>query len=138
MADQRTAVDGDDVLVHYTGTLDDGSEFDSSRGREPLGFQLGAGQVIPGFEDAVRGLEPGQSRTVRIEPDEAYGPRRDELVLAVPAEQAPPGLEAGDMVSMGGQRAVVIATGNDVVVLDANHPLAGQALQFTLELVGFA
>lgn len=137
MAEARTARAGDTVLVHYTGTLDDGQQFDSSRGREPFSFRLGAGQVISGFDDAVAGLEVGSSRTVRLDAEEAYGPRRDDLLLRVPADQAPDGLSTGDAVLLGGeQQARVVDITDAEVVVDANHPLAGQALTFELELVG--
>ncbi len=136
MADARTARSGDTVAVHYRGTLDDGKEFDSSAGREPLSFQLGSGQVIPGFDDAVEGLEIGGSITVRLAPEEAYGPRDDQLVLRFPASDAPEGLERGNVVVLGGeQQATVVEINEDEIVLDANHPLAGKALTFSLELV---
>ena len=139
MADARTARSGDTVLVHYTGTLDSGTQFDSSVGREPFSFQVGAGQVIPGFDKAIEGLEVGDTRMVRLEADEAYGQRRDDLVLRVPADQAPDGLHTGDSVLLGGeQRATVVDITDSEVVVDANHPLAGQALTFQLELVGIA
>ena len=132
----RVASDGDAVLVHYHGTLDSGEVFDSSRGREPLGFVLGSGQVIPGFDDAVRGLAPGENVTVRIPAPEAYGERRDDLVLEVPREGAPAGLGAGAQVRLGnGAVGTVVSIGEETVVVDANHPLAGQALTFELELV---
>jgi peptidylprolyl isomerase len=136
MADARTARSGDTVAVHYRGTLDDGKEFDSSAGREPLSFQLGSGQVIPGFDDAVEGLEVGGKITVRLAPEEAYGPRDDQLLLRFPASDAPEGLEPGNVVVLGGeQQATVVDINEDEIVLDANHPLAGQALTFALELV---
>ncbi len=130
------AQDGDSVEVHYTGTLDDGSEFDSSRGRDPLSFVVGSGQVISGFDDAVRGLAVGDSRTVRIEPENAYGEVNPELVLEFPADQAPEGLSPGDLVTLGnGQQATVLEVTDETVTIDANHPLAGQALTFDVELV---
>jgi FKBP-type peptidyl-prolyl cis-trans isomerase 2 len=139
MPESRTARSGDTVLVHYTGKLDNGEQFDSSREREPFAFKVGAGQVISGFEQAIDGLEVGESRTIRIEPDDAYGQRRDDLVLHVPAEQAPDGLSAGDSVLLGGsQQATVVDITDREVVVDANHPLAGQALTFELELLNIA
>lgn len=131
----RTATHGDNVEVHYTGRLDDGQVFDSSQGREPLTFTLGEGQVIPGFEAAVSGLAVGASRSVRIEADDAYGHRDDDLVLGVPRADAPEGLEAGTRVMLGNHPATVVDVTDDQVVVDANHPLAGQALTFDLELV---
>jgi FKBP-type peptidyl-prolyl cis-trans isomerase 2 len=139
MPDARTARQGDTVLVHYTGRLDNGDQFDSSLEREPFAFQVGAGQVISGFEQAVDGLEVGERRTVRIEPQDAYGQRRDDLVLRVPADQAPDGLNTGDSVLLGGsQQATVVDVTDAEVVVDANHPLAGKALTFELELLNIA
>lgn len=139
MPQARTARSGDTVLVHYTGRLDSGEQFDSSRDREPFTFKVGAGQVISGFEQAVDGLGVGESRTVRIEPDDAYGQRRDDLVLRVPSDQAPDGLHTGDSVLLGGsQQATVVDITDGEVVVDANHPLAGEALTFELELLNIA
>ena len=130
------ARDTDLVEVHYTGTLDDGSEFDSSRGGTPLQFVVGAGQVIPGFDQAVRGLAIGDSRTVRIPPEDAYGEYDPAFILEFPADGAPEGLAAGDQVTLtNGQRAVVLEVTADTVTIDANHPLAGEALTFEIELV---
>lgn len=135
------AQNGDTVLVHYTGKLDDGTVFDSSQGREPLEFTLGSGQVIPGFDDAVSGMEPGSSREITIPADQAYGARRDELLLQVDRSQFPDGADpqVGQQfqMSQGGQTVVVNVTDveADHVTLDANHPLAGQDLTFELELV---
>jgi FKBP-type peptidyl-prolyl cis-trans isomerase 2 len=134
--DVRRAADGDRVMVHYRGTLDDGSEFDSSEGRDPLEFVVGSGQVISGFDDAVRGLAVGESVTVRIPPEDAYGPRVDEAIIEIPIDQAPEGLQVGDQVQLvSGGRATVLEVREDAVVIDANHPLAGQALTFEIELV---
>jgi FKBP-type peptidyl-prolyl cis-trans isomerase 2 len=133
---------GDTVHVHYRGTLDDGSEFDSSAGGEPIVFTLGAGEVIPGFENAIEGMNTGDKKTERIEASNAYGDRREELVFTVPREQMPEGeeIEVGDMLKVGfpdGSSAAVQVAGveTDSVTLDANHPLAGKSLTFELELV---
>ena len=135
--DGRVVKDGDRVRVHYRGTLDDGTEFDSSSGRTPLAFQVGSGQVIRGFDDAVRGLEVGQKRTVRMEAKDAYGEVKPELIREVPIAQAPPGLKAGDKVRLGtGQTVPVIEVTAEIVKIDANHELAGKALTFEVELVG--
>lgn len=131
----RTAQDGDHVAVHYTGTLDDGSQFDSSAGREPLEFVVGSGQVIVGFDQAVRGLAEGEARSVRMEASDAYGERDDNLVVSVPVSQAPAGLSVGDQVAAGGRPATVVAVDDDTVTIDANHQLAGEALTFAVELV---
>jgi peptidylprolyl isomerase len=134
---------GDTVHVHYRGTLDDGTEFDSSAGAEPIVFTLGAGEVIPGFEEAIEGMSAGQKKTQHIAADNAYGDHRDELVFTVPKDQMPEngsGIEVGDMLRVGfpdGSSANVQVAGveNDSVTLDANHPLAGKNLTFELELV---
>lgn len=134
--DGETATDGDTVSVHYRGTLDDGSEFDSSEGRDPLSFVVGSGQVIAGFDDAVRGLAVGESRTVRIEPEDAYGEYTEEAVIDFPADSAPDGLQVGDPVTLGnGGRGTVLEITDEFVKIDANHPLAGEALTFEIELV---
>lgn len=136
------AENGRTVRVHYTGKLADGSVFDSSNGRDPLEFQVGSGQVIPGFDSAVAGMTPGESRTVRIPPEQAYGERREELLLKVDRSQFPDGAnpEPGQQFQMsqqGGQSFVVnvAEVDGDQIVLDANHPLAGEELTFELELV---
>lgn len=132
---------GDTVLVHYTGTLRDGSVFDSSQGREPLEFTLGGGQVIPGFDDAVTGMKVGDQKTVTIPADEAYGPKRDELMLAVGRDQFPPHItpEPGMELQMAQEGEAFLVTvrevADDHVLLDANHPLAGEELTFALTLV---
>jgi len=133
---------GDTVHVHYKGTLDDGTQFDSSEDSEPIVFTIGAGQVIPGFEQAVEGMSQGDRKTERIEAGEAYGEHRDELVFTVSRDQMPPGtdVEVGDMLRVGfpdGSNAAVqvAAVDENTVTLDANHPLAGKNLTFELELV---
>jgi peptidylprolyl isomerase len=138
----RNAASGDNVKVHYRGTLDDGSEFDSSAGRDPLEFRLGTGQVIAGFDRTVEGMKPGETRSTRLEAEDAYGEHRPELVLALPREQFPTELapEIGQGLEVqqeDGQRIPVTITAveDDTVTLDANHPLAGQALTFEIELV---
>jgi peptidylprolyl isomerase len=137
----RQVAMGDTVRVHYTGTLEDGTVFDSSRSREPFEFTTGSGQVIAGFEEAVVGLAVGESVTVRIPPEEAYGPYREDLVIAVPKDQFPKNFsfEVGSPVTMqtnAGLRTLPIAgVENDAVLLDANHPLAGKTLTFEIELL---
>jgi FKBP-type peptidyl-prolyl cis-trans isomerase 2 len=132
---------GDTVRVHYTGRLDGGEVFDSSRGRDPFEFTLGEGQVIPGFDRAVTGMEPGDEKTVTIPSDQAYGERRDEMVGEVPRAQFPPHIDpqVGQQLQMQqeGQNFVVTVAevSDDAVKLDANHPLAGKDLTFDLELV---
>ena len=132
---------GDTVRVHYTGTLDNGEQFDSSRGTDPLTFTLGEGSVIQGFDDAVDGMSVGESKRVTIPATEAYGDRRDELTLRVPRSELPTDLEleVGSQLRMEQGAESVIVTVRDMdegsVMLDANHPLAGEALTFDLELV---
>ncbi len=133
---------GDQVKVHYTGKLEDGTVFDSSEGRAPLSFTLGQGQVIPGFEEAVTGLTQGESRTTKIPPAQAYGAHNAEMVMAVDRGQMPPDLdpEVGHQLQLtlqnGQQVPVVVAeVTEETVTIDANHPLAGKALVFDIELV---
>ncbi len=133
---------GDTVHVHYKGTLDDGSVFDTSEGHDPISFTLGEGDVIPGFENAIEGMSIGDKKTSRMEPGDAYGDRREELVFTVGKDQMPEGeVEVGDMLQVGfpdgSSSAVTVAAVTDSSVhLDANHPLAGKALTFELQLVG--
>ena len=138
----KMANDGDTVRVHYTGKLEDNTEFDSSLEREPLEFTLGEGTILPGFEEAVRGMHVGQSKTVTISPEEAYGPYLDEMVLVVEREQLPPELNpaVGQQLQMQQQdgRAVnvlVTDVSEATITVDANHPLAGKDLTFEIELV---
>ena len=133
---------GDSVKIHYTGTLDDGTTFDSSEGHEPLAFQLGSGQVIPGFDEAVLGMSAGESKSVKIPVDKAYGPRNEELVMNAPLDQVPPDLnpEVGQKLQMGGPNGElivveVVAITDEHITLDANPPLAGKDLNFDIELV---
>ncbi len=139
MTDVRIAQDGDSVQVHYTGTLDDGEVFDTSRERdETLGFTVGSGQVISGFDEAVRGLAVGSSRKVRMEPAQAYGERDEELLVTLSADDAPDGIKVGDQVQLGERPAVVVGVTGGKVTVDSNHPLAGKALTFDVELVSIA
>jgi peptidylprolyl isomerase len=133
---------GNTVKVHYTGTLDDGSVFDSSAGREPLQFTLGSGQVIAGFDEAVAGMVAGDKKKVRIPVDKAYGPRNEEMVIVAPREHVPADItpELGQKLQMGGRNGeliMVTITGltKTHITLDANPPLAGKDLTFELELV---
>lgn len=139
------AKSGNTVKIHYTGTLDDGTEFDSSAGREPLEFAIGSGQVIPGFDSAVDGMTVGDSKTVTIPAGEAYGERHDQLVQEVPKTALPDDMkpEIGmQLQSQGPDGQVmnlqVIAVEVESITVDGNHPLAGQALTFAIELVEIA
>lgn len=133
---------GDTVRVHYTGTLEDGTQFDSSRGSEPLEFQMGRGQLILGFERAVADLAPGESCTVTLSPDEAYGDVDPQMQRDVPRTEMPDDLELEAGMILQGRdsegrvdRFTVVAFDDEVVRLDGNHPLAGKALTFEIELV---
>lgn len=137
-----TAKANDIVQVHYTGKLDDGTMFDTSHGRDPLQFQVGVGQVIPGFDNAITGMSIGETKSVRIEPEQAYGPRNQEAILQIPRNQFPDDFnpEVGNVVGLKnnqGQelKAIIVEVADEHMVLDANHPLAGFALNFELELV---
>jgi peptidylprolyl isomerase len=136
---------GDTVKVHYTGTLDDGRVFDTSKDREPLEFKVGEGQIIPGFEQGVVGMEEGETRDIEVAPEEAYGARREELVLEVPVGEFPDHItpEVGMQLQIKQQDGtpfgvVVTDVADEAVTLDANHPLAGQTLYFQVELVEIA
>ena len=133
---------GDMVKVHYTGRLTDGTQFDSSSGQEPLQFTIGQGQVIPGFENAVIGMSPGEKNSTSIPVDQGYGDHREEMVVQVPLEDLPAEMhpEVGQKVearSEDGRQIVMTVIGltDEAVTLDANHPLAGKELVFDVELV---
>lgn len=136
------AAKGDTVKVHYTGKLADGSVFDSSQQRGPLEFTLGQGQLLSGFEQAVEGMQVGQSTTAQIAAADAYGERDEQQVIQVPREQLPQDLnpEVGQRLRMQGQNGQdlvvnVTAVNEAAITLDANHPLAGEDLTFEIELV---
>ncbi len=136
---------GDTVKVHYTGKLEDGTVFDSSQGRQPLEFQLGSGSVIPGFEEAIVGMQEGETKTAQIPADQAYGPYHDEMLMTVPRDQFPPDLEPEvgqelELRQQDGQAFVVQVkdVSDGEVTLDANHPLAGEDLTFDIQLVQIA
>jgi peptidylprolyl isomerase len=133
---------GDTVRIHYTGTLSDGSTFDSSQGRDPLEFTVGSGQIIAGLDRAIPGMTVGETRTVTVPAAEAYGDHNPEGVQSVPRAQVPdhipldPGTQL--QVQTGDGRTLPVTVTEvtaDVVVLDANHPLAGKDLTFEVELV---
>jgi peptidylprolyl isomerase len=140
---QATA--GNKVKIHYTGTLEDGSQFDSSEGREPLEFELGSGQVIPGFDNAVEGMAVGESKSVSIAPEDAYGPRVEQAIQEVPKSALPPDLEpvVGMRLQAQGQgqqtlQLTVTEVGDETITVDGNHPLAGKTLNFKISLVEIA
>ncbi|AUD01779.1 FKBP-type peptidyl-prolyl cis-trans isomerase [Spirosoma pollinicola] len=138
------AKSGDTVQVHYTGTLSDGTVFDSSEGRTPLEFTVGSGQVIKGFDDGVTGMNQGEKKTISIPVDDAYGPANEDMIFTLERSDLPADipLELGMTLNMhedGNPRPipVIIRSLTDTnVTLDANHPLAGQDLTFDIELVG--
>lgn len=139
------AKSGDTVKIHYTGTLEDGTQFDSSKGRDPLEFQLGSGQVIAGFDKAVEGMAVGEEKSVTIPSDEAYGPRHEQMVQEVPKSALPDNLEPAEGMALQAQgqdgqpiNLTVTAVGDDSITVDANHPLAGKSLNFDIELVAIA
>jgi peptidylprolyl isomerase len=136
---------GDTVQFHYTGTLRDGTTFDSSRGREPLRVQVGSGQIIPGLDGALPGMVEGETRTVTVPPDQAYGAVVPQARQGVPRGDFPDHipLEPGTRLEVQGpdgqaMQVVVAEVSDEVVVLDANHPLAGQDLTFEIEIVAIA
>ncbi|MBN1564837.1 MAG: peptidylprolyl isomerase [Anaerolineae bacterium] len=134
------AKQNDTVQVHYTGKLDDGTIFDSSRNGDPLQFTLGVGQVIPGFDNAILGMAVGDTKTVHIPVDQAYGEHREDLIMEVTLDQFPAVPEIGqhfELRTQSGQAipTTVAAVTDSTATLDANHPLAGQPLTFDLELV---
>jgi peptidylprolyl isomerase len=133
---------GDTVRVHYHGRLTDGTTFDSSEGRDPLEFEVGSGMVIAGFDNGVIGMVIGDKRTVNIAVEEAYGPKNAEMVIEFPRDQVPEGmpLEKGMRLNLNnseGQVVPVVITDvlDETILLDANHPLAGEDLVFDIELV---
>jgi FKBP-type peptidyl-prolyl cis-trans isomerase 2 len=137
-----TAEKGSTVKVHYTGKLEDGTIFDSSKERAPLEFTIGEGTVIPGFEAAVIGMQPGESKSATLPPEDAYGERRSDRLLTVDREQLPDDMdpEVGQQLELkqpdGRKVPVTVARVSDSdVTLDANHPLAGRELAFEMELV---
>lgn len=130
---------GSKVKVHYTGKFEDNNIFDTSKDKEPLEFTVGEGQLIPGFEQGVVGLNSGDKKTVELEPEQAYGPVRDELINEVPMEKLPEGVKQGQMLQaqteQGAMNVVVTEVKEKTATVDANHPLAGKKLIFDLEVV---
>ncbi len=136
---------GDKVKVHYTGKLTSGDQFDSSAGRSPLEFTVGAGQMIPGFDAAIPGMNIGEKKTIKIAPENAYGEKNEEAIIEFPKENIPADmkLEPGMKLQLrneSGQPFPVVVTEikDEVIILDANHELAGKELVFDIELVEIA
>ena len=137
-----TAMDGSSVKVHYRGTLNDGTVFDSSYDRgETITFTIGAGQMIPGFDSAVNGMTLGEKKTVNLKPEQAYGDRIDEAVRDVPKTSFPDDFEFNNGVPVEGNvngnavRGIIEEVNEDSVTIDFNHPMAGRDLNFEIELV---
>jgi len=133
---------GDNVKVHYTGKLVNGEQFDSSVGREPLEFVVGAGMMIKGFDAAMPGMKVGEKKTINIAPEEGYGPKNPEAIIEFPKAQVPADmkLEPGMPLTLSDQAGnpvpvIVIEVQEEIIILDANHFLAGQELVFDIELV---
>jgi FKBP-type peptidyl-prolyl cis-trans isomerase 2 len=142
---ETPAKKGDTVKVHYTGTLEDGTVFDSSREREPLEFTIGEGQLIPGFEQTVIGMTVGESRSTKILAEDAYGAYREDLVLEVDRDRFPPDMQPEVGLQLEVRRPdgltqmfMIMETSEESVTLDANHPLAGEDLFFDIELMQIA
>jgi peptidylprolyl isomerase len=136
------AAAGNQVVFHYTGSLADGTVFDSSSGRDPLKVELGSGQIIKGVDQALAGMAPGDSKTVTVRAEKAYGPHRDELIHEIGRDKLAPEMkvDVGDRLEGtdgAGRRLqlTVVEVNDDAVKLDANHPLAGEDLTFDLKLV---
>jgi peptidylprolyl isomerase len=139
------AKEGDLVKVHYTGNLEDGTEFDSSSDKEPLEFTIGKGEVIPGFEQAVSGMSPGESKTVTVPPGQAYGQHKEEMVAVLERKDVPADIELAvgnhlEVSQENGDSFPVMVTdlSDTAVTLDANHPLAGKSLVFKITLLEVA
>ena len=139
------AQSGDKVKVHYTGKFEDDTVFDTSKDKEPLEFMIGSGEVIPGFEKSIIGMEEGEEKTIIIPPEEAYGPKREELILKREKSEFPENIRpvVGKQVGIRLNQpdvplinAIITEVSEDTVTLDANHPLAGKTLVFDIELVG--
>jgi peptidylprolyl isomerase len=137
----RQAEMGDTVKVHYTGSLQDGTVFDSSRDREAMEVTLGSGHLIGGFENALVGMSVGDTKKLKIVSDDAYGPRRDELVIYVKKAEFPANLEPREGLGLNLKgpeeqviQAIITEVSEDSVIIDANHPLAGRDLNFDIEL----
>jgi len=135
---------GDSVTVDYTGKLEDGTIFDSSltEGREPLSAKLGEGKLIKGFEDGLIGMSVGETKTIEIEPENAYGSYNELMIAEVPKQNMPENVKAGEtlqgMSPQGPVIVKVLEVKDDVIIIDANHPLAGKKLIFDLEVVGIS
>ncbi|MEO0617283.1 MAG: peptidylprolyl isomerase [Pseudomonadota bacterium] len=138
-----TASESQTVRIHYTGRFTDGEVFDSSADRDPLEFTLGAGHVIPGMDNAVTGMAVGDKKTVQIEPAEGYGDRDERLIQQIPKDALPDDVDPAVGMHLQSQtpdgqmmQLIVTAVDAETFTVDANHPLAGQVLEFDIELIG--
>ncbi len=143
MEENKNAADGDVVKVEYKGTFDDGNVFDTSEGKEPLVFKIGASEVIKGFDDAVKGMGIGAEKEIKIKPEEGYGERNEALVQKVPLSTFPPEMEVKEGIGLRLQAptreiitAIITGVDSETATLDFNHPLAGKTLNFKIKLVG--
>ena len=132
---------GDKVKVHYTGTLNDGTVFDSSEGKQPLEFTIGNNEVISGFENGIKEMKLNEEKTIKINPKDAYGEKNEQLIISAPRDKFPPQIEVGGRLVLKGPQgqnipAVVAEVKDDIVVIDLNHPLAGKELTFKVKVVG--
>ncbi len=139
------AAKGNKVRVHYRGTLDNGEVFDSSQDREPLEFTIGAGQMIPGFDEGVEGMKIGEKKTLKLSPEKAYGNKREDLIFTIAEKSLPKNYkpEIGDRLQLstvggGFITACITAIQEDTISMDANHELAGETLTFEVELLTIA
>lgn len=140
--DKMPVKEGDKVKVEYTGTFDDGTVFDTSVGKEPLGFKVGSKMVVPGFEKAIIGMDVGEEKEFKLQPAEAYGERSEQLIKKVPKEHLPKEAEIKAGMTLmaalpnGAQIPVLVAeVGDTEATLDMNHPLAGKVLNFKIKVV---
>lgn len=131
---------GSKIKVHYTGTLNDGTIFDSSENRQPLEFTIGNNEVIPGFENGIKDMKLNQEKTIKIKPQDAYGERNEQLILTVPRDRFPPEVQVGGHLILKGHQgqtipAVISEIKDSAVVIDLNHPLTGKELTFKVKVV---
>ena len=139
----KTAENGNTVTVHYKGTFDDGTEFDSSHSRgEPISFEVGSGNLISGFDTAVRDMTIGESKKISVSPEEGYGERNEEAIQKFPMSSFPEGFDPAEGAAVYGKNAMgqevmamIESFDNDSVTLDFNHPMAGKNLNFEIELI---
>jgi len=137
-----TVKKGDKIKVEYTGSLEDGTVFDTSEGKEPLEFEVGSGQIIKGFDEAVIGMKKGEEKTINIKPEDAYGPQNAQLTKKIPKSQLPqdqepkPGMVLGIQTPDGQQiPARIVEVSKEDITIDLNHPLAGKTLTFKIKIV---